>query len=58
MGGTMTLTVLMKAIILHWGGVAVLVINNSKLSKSQQIQNAPAPPPSFYVTIDLLSTVP
>ena len=53
------LTALIKAIILYWGGVAVLVMNNSKLIKSQANSKftCPPPPPTFHVTIDPLSTV-
>ncbi len=31
----LTLTAVIKALILHWGGVVVQVIINSKLGKSQ-----------------------
>ena len=40
----LTLTALIKATMLHWGRGSIPVINKSKL--------APAPPPSFVVTID------
>ena len=46
----LTLTALIKAIILHWW--------RGRSSGDKQLENAPAPPPSFYVSIDLLSTVP
>ena len=41
-----TVTVLIKAVIFHWGR------GSSSGDKQLKIQNALAPPPSFHVTID------
>ena len=48
----LTLTALIKAKYRIGEGVAVLVINNSKLSKGQANSKCISPPPPFHKTID------